>query len=183
MKPVLFSNQKFLFVFPISVLLISGCATVRENASPWSTGLGFATMPGWSISDRMSVHVLASDMRVNFTGGKNYFLQLGPQLRWSLSNKPPNGWWGGVEAAYLSITTKYDNAPGKPKATGFTVGPVGGYRFQLGTLPLSVYVAPSFLHRSEFKLNGMSSGTSRNAFFGKLGFDIHFMSLLSRKGR
>lgn len=181
MRPLLFTSKLLPVLF--ITLLISSCATVRENASPWSTGLGFATMPGWSVTDRMSLHVLGSDMRVNFPGGKNYFLQVGPQLRWSLSNTSPNGWWAGAEAAYLNITTKYDNASGKPKATGFTVGPVGGYRFQLGKLPLSVYVAPSYLHRSAFKLNGMSGGPSRNAFFGKLGFDIHYMSLLNKKGR
>jgi hypothetical protein len=124
--------------------------------------------------------------RVGFKGGggHNNFWQFGAQVRQSFADKPgDNSFWAGGEVSFLAIRNKYDNSPVKQTASGFTIGGLAGYRFMVSKLPVSFYIAPAYLGRGKFKTNGMTSGPNGSGFFGRAGFDIHFASLLSKKGR
>ncbi len=174
------------FVSAISVFVFS-CATVAVNESPTRYGWSAVTMPGWQMGNgNMSVHAVLGYSRVNFKGGggHNNFLQLGPQIRWNSRDAGGNGLWAGAEVTYLNVSVNYDgNSSFKPSGSGYTAGPVVGYRFHLGKAPLSVYFAPAFLHRGTLQDGNMIAVSPGNGFYGRLGIDLHFMSLLNNKGR
>lgn len=67
--------------------------------------------------------------------------------------------------------------------TGCAPFAVPVYRFLAGKLPLSAYLAPGYLHRGKFKTNGATGGVAGNGFFGRVGVDIHLISLFTKKGR
>jgi hypothetical protein len=185
----LHSLQNFFatLIFCSIPFLIVSCATQAIQESPMRFGYAVDIAPGLQLGDsKTSAHVLAGYGRIGFKGGggHNNLWQFGAQVRQSFSYKPDAaGFWAGGEATYLAISNKYDNSTVKATASGFTIGPIAGYRFLIGTLPLSIYAAPAFLHRGKFTINGMSSGQSHSGFLGRLGLDIHFASLLSKKGR
>jgi hypothetical protein len=186
MKLLTFPNVSFVF---IAVVLFCSCATVNAvNESPTRIGWGLNATPGWQLGEGYSsLHLLVGYSRIKFDGGggHNNFWQFGSQFRYSFTKFPDNGIWLGGEAAYLNITSIVDgNSSGdNPHAGGFTIGPMAGYRFKIGRVPSSIYFAPSYLSRGEFKFMGMSSGGSSSGFYGKFGLDLHLMSLVHAKGR
>ena len=178
-----------VFSITIAVILFCSCASVNAvNESPTRYGWGVNATPGWQLGDGpSSIHLLAGYSRIKFDGGggHNNFWQFGSQFRYSLTKFPDNGIWLGAEASYLSITSIVDgNSSGSnPHAGGFTIGPMAGYRFKIGRVPSSIYLAPSYLSRGEFKFMGTSSGESSSGFYAKLGLDLHLTSLMHAKGR
>lgn len=171
----------FIFCLPF---FIYSCAAVGKTESPLSAGVGAYLTPGIQIGDsKFSAHALLGYERIwaNGGGGYNNFWMVGAQGRYSFSDDPDaNGIWVGGEIAYLAIS--YKNTSGSfPKATanGYTASAVGGYRFMISTVPVSVYIAPGYFARSAFN----SSGGSGGGFHGRIGFDIHFASLLGKKWR
>jgi hypothetical protein len=182
------------FTFPtiflpfVVLLLFTSCATVNAvNESPTRYGWGLNATPGWQLGDGpTSLHLLVGYSQIKFDGGggHNNFWEFGSQFRYSLTKFPENGIWLGAEASYLSITSAVDGYSGdKPHAGGFTIGPMAGYRFKIGRVPSSIYLAPSYLSRGEFKFMGTSSGGSSSGFYAKLGLDLHLFSLMHAKGR
>jgi len=169
-------------------ILFSSCASVNAiNESPTRYGWGLNATPGWQLGDGpTSLHLLVGYSRIKFDGGggHNNFWEFGSQFRYSLTKFPDNGIWLGAEASYLSITSIVDGYSGdNPHAGGFTIGPMAGYRFKIGRVPSSIYLAPSYLSRGEFKFMGMSSGGTSTGFYAKLGLDLHLLSLMHAKGR
>lgn len=184
MKKLNVSLRAFVY-FICPVVLIYSCSAVGKSESPMTYGYGIHVAPGIQLGEsNTSAHLLVGYERIKFKGGggHNNFLQFGAQIRQSFSGTD-QGFWAGAELTYLSIKNKYDNSSVKPTASGFTIGGLGGYRFKIGAVPLSIYAAPAFLSRGKFKTNGMSSGTTGSGFLGRVGIDIHFASLLSKKGR
>lgn len=183
--------NQFGYMHPFILFMMSAfifsCAAVGVRESPFRAGWSATTMPGWQLgSGGMSIHAVLGYARVNFQGGggHNNFIQAGPQLRWNGKDVSANGIWAGAEFTYMNVSSKPDgNSSFSPSGSGFTVGPAVGYRFHLGKAPLSVYLAPAFLHRGTLKDDNMIAIPSSNGFYGRLGIDLHFMSLLSDKGR
>lgn len=165
--------QNFLLL--ITLALGTGCAVTGEAESPITYGYGINTMPGWQLAESpSSVHAVAGYMRYPFKGGggKTDFLQLGAQYRYHLSGATEGLWLAG-EASYIRIMVKPDGSNGNFNSSAFAFGPVAGYRFRVGAIPVSVYAAPELISRS-----------GSTGFYGRLGFDIHYMSLLHPgKGR
>ena len=170
----------------ITILLCS-CAAMGVRESPFRGGFGAYTMPGFAISSSTELHATLGYSRFNFQGGggHNNFFQIGPHLRWPLGTGSENGFWVGAEATYVNVSAKYDNSTiGTPRGSGFTIGPAAGYRFHLGKVPFSAYVAPAYLSRGDLKANDMIIVPKSSGFLGRVGIDIEFMSLLSpSKGR
>lgn len=175
--------------FPISALffLLGGCTSLETiSESPLRTGYGFRATPGIQIKDgNSSAHFVAGYSRIAFQGGtgRNDIFQAGLQFRHSLSKKSPEGFWIGAETSYLYFNNKFKNSSNKQTASGFSIAPMAGYRFLVGKVPLSAYMAPGYLRRGKFKTNGTTGGVAGNGFIGRLGVDIHLMSLLTKKGR
>lgn len=183
MQSILFLPKRYVNSFLLSIIsicILSGCAAVNE--SPTRYGYSFVTMPGVQLgTSNNSAHAVLGYYKFDFKGGggHNNFYQFGAQLRRQLGSSTPNGLWIGGEISYLRIRNTFDNSNMKPSASGFTVGPAVGYRFQLGKVPFNVYAVPSFLSRGKF--DGAGEGSS--GYLGRFAFDIPFMSLLSKKGR
>ena len=172
------------FLFICLPVIFFSCAGKIE--SPLVIGYCVNTMPGWLLGEsNASVHGVLGYSHFNFKngGGHTNFLQFGTQMRWSLNRGSLNGPWAGGELTYLIISNKIDNSSTSPHASGFTVGGIAGYRFQLGKFPLSIYAAPGFLHRGGFNTSGMTNSSPASGYYGRLALDIHFMSLLNNKGR
>lgn len=176
----------FLLVSAVC-LILGGCASVETvSESPLRVGYGFRVTPGMQIKNgNSSAHLVAGYSRIAFQGGggRNDIFLGGLQFRHALTAKSPEGFWIGAEASYLYFNNKFDNSSTKQSASGFSIGPMAGYRFLAGKLPLSAYLAPGYLRRGKFKTNGTTGGVAGNGFFGRVGIDIHLMSLLTKKGR
>ncbi|MFZ1370201.1 MAG: hypothetical protein WAR78_07455 [Ferruginibacter sp.] len=171
----------------VSVILITacmGCASVKGvNESPTRIGVGAEMAPGIQLGNGgSSGHLLLGYSWIPFKGGggHNNFFQGGLQYRYAFSKQAPGGVWAGAEATYLLINT---NGSPKSTASGFTFGLLGGYRFLIGKVPMSAYLAPAFLSRGKFKTNGMVGGTGSSGFYGRAGIEFHLFSLLYKKGR
>lgn len=166
---------------------LSGCGTLEGiNESPTRFGVGVNMSPGIQLgSSNTSLHAQLGYARIAFKGGggHNNIFQGGVQVRQALSKTAPEGFWVGGEMTYLGFSNKYKNSSTKQTASGFTVGALAGYRFLIGKLPLSFYVAPAYLNRGKFKTNGTTGGTGSSGFYGRAGIDIHLLSLLTKKGR
>lgn len=166
---------KTLVLF-VTAAAVCSCAGAGKSESPITYGYAFNTMPGLQLGNSSSsLHAVLGYARFPFKGGggKTDMLQLGGQYRLHFG-KNVNGAWLGGEANYINFTVKADGSINEPSASGFTIGPVFGYRFPLGPLPVSVYAAPEYLNRS-----GFNGGSSSNGFYGRVGFDIHFMSMIN----
>jgi hypothetical protein len=184
MKPVslIFRGNFFTILLFLSLpFIICSCAAVGRTESPFAGGLGGYLTPGFQVGNsNFSAHGLAGYERVwvNGTGNpRQNFLLLGGQGRYSLSDKENgNGLWAGGEFAYLNV--KYKSDFGSSTANGFEAAALAGYRLEIATIPVSLYVAPGF-----FRAKNSGGGGSFGGFHGRVGFDIHFMSLLTSKGR
>jgi len=166
----------------LPVLLFSCVSATAIHESPTRVGWGLNATPGWQLGEGpTSLHLLVGYSSIEFDGGggHNGIWEFGSQFRYSLTKFPENGIWLGGEASYLNITSN----GGDPKAGGFTIGPMIGYRFMIGRIPSSIYFAPSYLSRGEFKYMGTSSGGSSSGYYAKLGLDLHLLSLMHAKGR
>lgn len=163
----------------VTVFLYS-CAAVGRTESPFSAGIGGYLTPGIQVGNsKFSAHALAGYERVWIKGTgspRQNFILLGAQGRYSLSDNPDgDGLWAGGELAYINV--KYKSDFGSNTSNGFAAAALGGYRLKVATVPISIYVAPGF-----FKAKS-SGGGSFGGFHGRIGFDIAFASLLSKKGR
>jgi len=175
-----------LILLVLLLPLLYGCAATVESRSPLNWGYGVNLTPGWQIGESSnSAHAILGYSRIGFTGGHNNNFQFGGQFRHSIDPASEDGIWVGGEAGYIRVVNVFDNnsSSNNPSASGYTLGGLAGYRFKVGTVPVSGYVSPSYLSVGAFKSNGTSFGSSSNGFYGKIGFDIHFMSLLNPKGR
>ena len=186
LQPLQYNFNKWLIVF-LPFLLV-GCASVNGiNESPTRFGIGFQAMPGWQLGEsNTSAHLLLGYSKINFKGGggHNRILQAGVQVRQSFAKESTSGLWAGGEVSYLNIASVVKNAPGDdPKASGFTIGAIAGYRLQIGKVPLNFYFAPSYLKRGKFEVNNMSFGSGSSGFYAKVGVDVPLLSLLHPKGR
>ena len=118
-----------------------------KKGKPARFGYGITTMPGWQLKNsKTSLHAVLGYSRFNFKngGGNTNFFQLGAQVRQSFNKESEKGFWAGGEISYLDIINKIDNDPSNPHASAFTIGGIAGYRFKLGPLPFSIYLAPAF---------------------------------------
>lgn len=181
------SSYQVVFILIVLLLpLIYGCAATVESRSPLNWGYGANLTPGWQIGESSnSAHAILGYSRIGFTGGHNNNFQFGGQFRHSIDQASEDGLWVGGEAAYIRVVNVFDSnsSSSNPSASGFTLGGLAGYRFNVGKVPVSGFISPSYLSVGSFKSNGTSFGSSSNGFYGKIGFDIHFMSLLDPKGR
>lgn len=166
---------------------LSSCvSTSAINESPTRFGVGVNMSPGIQLGNsNTSLHTQLGYARIAFTGGggHNNIFQGGVQVRQALSKKAPEGFWVGGEMTYLGFSNKLKNSNTKQSASGFTAGALAGYRFLIGRLPLSFYVAPSYLNRGKFKTNGTTGGSGSSGFYARAGIDIHLLSLIYKKGR
>lgn len=180
------SPVSLLYLSIISLpVLFTSCFILRAE-SPFKAGYGLYTMPGWQLNnDKTSLHGVVGYSRFKLSGGggNSNYMQIGPQFRQSLSKQPESGFWAGGEITYLYSFIKFDDVSIKPHSSGYTVGGIAGYRFKLGTIPASFYAAPAFMHKGGYVTNGVSDNQPNNGFIARIGFDIHFMSLLNKKGR
>ena len=171
--------------FPI---ILFSCVSLNGiHESPTRFGYGINATPGLQIGEsNTSAHAIVGYSRIQFDGGGGYnrIWEYGLQLRHALYRQRNNGLWIGGGASYLSIASVADGSGGSdPKAGSFIVGPVAGYRFFIGKIPASIYIAPSYLNVGQFKLNGAAFGASSSGFYAKFGLDFHLLSLLHDKGR
>jgi len=180
------SLQK-LFVISLPILLVSCVSVNGIHESPTIYGYGFNAMPGWQVGEgRSSAHLLVGYSHIKFDGGggHNRIWEFGAQIRHSFTKFPNDGIWIGGEVSYLSITAVIDNNPGSnPHAGGFTIGPIAGYRFQIGRIPVGIYLAPSYLSRGKFEVDGTKYGSSGSGYYAKLGLDFNLITLLHKKAR
>lgn len=166
---------------------LTGCVSgnaIRE--SPLRVGYGVQVDPGWQLGNsRSSAHLLLAYSRIGFKGGggHNNIYQVGGQLRHALQSTAPEGWWIGAELTYVNIRSKVSGSSVKQYAPGFTAGGLLGYRFLAGKIPMSFYVAPAYLSRGKFHVDGNTYGTTASGFYGRVGLDIHLLSLIHRQGR
>ena len=177
--------QDHFFLLVLFPIIFCSCAATAVVESPLRAGIGAYTMPGFAISSKTELHATLGYARFNFQGGggHNNFFQVGPHVRWPLGSDSKNGFWVGAEATYVNVSAVYDNNDMKSTGSGYTIGPAGGYRFRLGKVPFSAYIAPAYLHRGDLKSDGQVSVPASNGFLGRIGIDIEFMSLISDKGR
>ena len=184
--PCRFTRLRFLIPV-VAVCCLSSCASVTAiKESPMRAGYGVHVDPGWQLGEsNASMHALVAYSRFEFKGGggHNNVWQFGTQFRASLQGDPlkPGFWYGG-EMSFINLVSAPDGG-GKSTAPGFTIGPLAGYRFMLGPVPASIYMAPSFLARGKFKSGGTSFGTGSSGFYGRFGLDLHLFSLMHKRGR
>jgi hypothetical protein len=177
--------RECLFLILVFPIILCSCAATGVSESPFRAGIGAYTMPGIALSSKTELHATLGYSRVNFQGGggHNNFFQIGPHFRWPLGTNNQKGFWVGAEATYVNVSAIYDNSDMKSTGSGYTIGPAGGYRFRLGKVPFSAYIAPAYLHRGDLKSDGQVWVPASNGFLGRIGIDLEFMSLLSDKGR
>lgn len=178
---VIFACLSFMLIVVTGLM---GCATVKGlNESPTRIGVGAEMAPGIQLGNGgSSAHLLLGYSWIPFKGGggHNNIFQGGLQYRYAFSKQAPEGVWAGAELTYLLIN---NNGSPKSTASGFTFGLLGGYRFLIGKVPMSAYLAPAFLSRGKFKTNGMVGGTGSSGFYGRAGIEFHLFSLFYKKGR
>ena len=170
------------------IFFLGSCAATGKSASPLTVGYGANLTPGLQLGNsNNSVHAILGYSKIEFKGGGGHSrnIQFGGQYRHSFVDLSQNGFWVGGEAAFIRLTSVVDNSSGDDfSANGFTLGPIAGYRFKIGSVPVSGFVSPSFLSFGDFKTSSFtSSGSSGSGFYGKIGIDIHFMELLLPNGR
>jgi|GEM_PF-3464918 len=165
---------------------LCSCAVGLKSSSPLSAGYGIHIAPGLQLGEsKNSAHLVTGYNNIWFNGGggKGAYLQFGGQLRHSFGDAGGKGFWVGGEATYTRSTFKYDNTSFKESANGISFAPMAGYRFKVAKVPVSFYAAPGILRTGKFSSGGMTSSPAFTAFLGRIGFDVHFASLLSDKGR
>ena len=185
--PVIFSScDRHIyrrFTLEQHILSIGGSANGVAH-SPIKPGYGINITSGFQPENSKTAFLaLLSYSRFRLGGGdgsSNYF-QIGPQVRHFFQKEHHTGFFAGGEITYLRTVLKYNDVSFKSYSNGYTIGGIAGYEIKSGVL--SVYFAPAFMHRGAFVTLGESDNDPANGFFGKIGVDIHLMSLVSKKSK
>ena len=168
--------------------ILASCASANlKKASPAEFGWGVQATPGIQIKDGpYSAHAVLAYSRLGFDGGHDNVYQFGAQLRKTLDESSPNGLWVGGEVSYLKFKSIYDSDTffeGDPKANGFTVGGLVGYRTEVQGIPISPFASVSLVSFGDFESGGTIIDSSGAGVMAKIGLCVHVASLIHDKGR
>lgn len=86
------------------------------------------------------------------------------------------------DATWLHDTSVYDNdlfGDNNPSSTGFSLGALGFYNMEIGTLNLNVFGGISFIHFGDFKSNEAVIDESGNSVHLRVGAEVYFRLLKS----
>lgn len=179
--------RKLILLF-WAVFSLSSCVSiVGKKCSPTEIGYGFQFDPGYQIGNsNNSVHGLLSYSRLSFDGGHDNMYQFGGQFRHYHNSFSDGGLWYGGEASYVRFTSVYNNDEWyneKPRAGGFAMGGLVGYRLPVKAVPISGYAGVGFVTFGDFKSDDMVVDAGATGVTFRIGVSLHLLSLWVDKGR
>ncbi len=180
--------KKVLFLLIAVAFILNSCVSLEgKKASPAEIGYGFHLDPGWQIgSSKTSVHGLISYARLGFVNGHDNMYQFGGQVRHYLKPFQESGFWYGGEASYVRFTSVYDNKDWykeNPRAGGFAMGALVGYKIPVKVVPFSGYAGVGFVTFGDFTSEGEVVDPAATGVTFRVGISVHLLSLLKEKGR
>ncbi|MCF8228652.1 MAG: hypothetical protein K9G58_03445 [Bacteroidales bacterium] len=180
--------RNVFIIIIIAAFLLSGCVSLTgKKASPMEIGYGLQLDPGMQIgSTNNSAHLLLSYARLSFDGGHDNMYQIGGQFRHYHDSFDKGGLWYGGEMAYVRFTSIYDESlfvDSNPRAGGFALGGLAGYKFPCKKIPFSGYVSLGLVNFGDFKAGDVTFDAGGTGFTFRVGISLHLTSLFFENGR